>query len=438
MFIERSTAKIRSVRALFVALGLVPCAGLVAWALLRHSPAHCDAIRHEAEQVLGMPLAVGAVEHIRPGALRLRDCVLAAPDGRSLLTLPEIEVETSADEVRLRLPKISCSPAVAAALAGVARSWLEEPVRFSKAWVIDVGSMAWDRPHGELDRHHAVASAGDGSFPLRIECVAVGDSRAVRVHRVDRRKESDEVRVIATTGSPRRHELRGRVHTPIPWSVLQALVPPVFGSTNLGPGAMVSGEVEASTAGGDWSGVATGLVEGGRLEDVAVGTRYQIEGPLAIEVERLEWDADRLVALAATMSAVRGTVAQSLLGALVTTCGCRAGPAFQSLAGEPLRAFDDLAVRVAIDSRGLRLSAAENRSGALARRQGLSLLDEPAGAVSLDRLAWLIGPADAPAVPASPTTSWLMRTLPAATTSPRRRESTAIPLPDQSRRQADF
>lgn len=438
MFIERSTAKIRGVRALFVVLGLVPCVALVAWALVRHSPAHRDAIRHEAERALGMPLSIGAVEHIRPGALRLRDCLLAAPDGRPLLALPEIEVETSAGEVRLRLPSVSCSPAAVAALADVARAWLEEPVRFSKAWVIDVGGMEWERPDLQRARHDPVASATEQRFPLRIECVAAGDSRAVRVHRVDRGQEGDEVRVIATTGSPRRYELRGQVHTPIPWTVVQALVPPAFGSTGLGPAAMVSGEVEAATGDSGWSGVATGLIEGGRLEDIVAGGRYPIEGPLTVEVERLEWDADRLVALAATVSAVRGTVAQSLLGALVTTCGCRAGPAFQSLSGEPLRAFDDLVVRVAIDSRGLRLSAGENRSGALARRQGLSLLDEPAGVVSLDRLAWLIGPADAPAVPASAATSWLMRMLPSATSSPRRGESTAILPPDQPRRQAGF
>ena len=438
MFIERSTAKIRGIRMLFVVFGLVPCAGLVAWAVLRHAPAHREAIRHEAEQVIGMPLTVGVVEHIRPGALRLRDCLLTAPDGRPLLALPEMEVETSASEVRLRLPAVSCSPTAVAALAGVARGWLEEPVRFSKAWVIDVGRVAWDRSDQERARHDAVASSGDESFPLRIECVAAGDSRAVRVHRVDRGEEGDEVRVIATAGSPRRHELRGHVHTPIPWSVVQALLPPAFGSTRLGPAALVSGEVEASTTGGGWSGVATGLVEGGRLEDMAAGGRYQIEGPMTVEVERLEWDADRLVTGAATVSAVRGTVAQSLLGGLVTTCGCRAGPAFQSLSGEPLRAFDDFVVRVAIDSGGLRLSAGENRSGALARRQGLALLQEPAGVVSLDRLAWLIGPADAPAVPASAATSWLMRMLPATAIPPRRGESTAIRPPDQPRRQADF
>lgn len=438
MFIERSTAKIRGVRTLFVVLGLVPCAGLVAWALLRHSPAHRDSIRREAERAIGMPLAVGAVEHIRPGAVRLRDCVLVAPAGRPLLTLPEIEVETSASEVRLRLPTVSCSPAAAAALAGVARAWLEEPVRFAKALVIDVGSMTWERSGVEQTSHDAAAFAGDESFPLRIECVAVRDSRAVRVHRVDRGQEGDEVRVIAIAGSPRRHEIRARVYTPTPWSVVQALVPPAFGRIGLGPAAMVSGEIDASMAGGGWSGVATGLVEGGRLEDMAAGGRYQIEGPLTVEVERLEWHAERLVALSATASAVRGTVAQSLLGALVTTFGCRAGPAFQSLSGEPLRAFDDLAVRVAVDSRGLRLSAGENRNGSLARRQGLSLLDEPAGVLSLDRLAWLLGPANAPAVPVSAATSWLMGILPSATDFPQRGENTAIRPLEQFRRPADF
>lgn len=437
MFIERSTAKIRGVRALFLLLGVVPCAAFVGWALLRHAPAHRDALCRHAEQVLGMPVTIGAVEHLRPGALRLRDCVLAAADGGVLLRLPEVEVESSSDEVRLRLAAVSCQPAAVAALATVARAWLEEPVRFSKAWVIDVGAVSWDIPVPHSDGRDAMSQRGSAAFPVRVECVAAGDSRAVRIHRVDHGQEGDEVRVIATAGSPRRHELRGQIRMPIPWSVLREVVPPALGSTMLGPAALVSGEVEASTTGDGWTGVATGLVEGVRLESLSSGARYHLEGPLTVEVERLEWARDRLVAGAATATAVRGLVAQSLLGGLVTTCGCRAGPAFQSLSGEPLRAFDDLEVRVAIDSRGVRLAAGENRNGALARRQGLSLLDEPAGMVPIDRLAWLVGPADAPTVPASAATSWLMQMLPAAG-GPRRGENTAIRPPDQGRRQAEF
>jgi hypothetical protein len=438
MFIERSTAKIRGVRTLFVLLGVVPCAALITWAVIRHAPAHREALRRQGEQVLGIPLTIGSVEHVRPGALRLRDCSLLAADGSPLLLLPEIEVETSSDEVRLRLPMVACRPATAAVLAGVARAWLNEPVRFSRAWVIEVGAVTWDVPLTGSTRHDPAASEGREAFPLRIECVAAGESRAVRIHRVDRGHEGDELRVIATAGSPWRHEVRGVVRTPIPWAVLREVMPASLRGPELGPAAMVSGQVEASIARGGWSGVASGLVEGVRLEELASGARHSLEGLLTVEIERLQWDDDRLVSVTATGSAVRGMVAQSLLGALVTTCGCRAGPAFQSLSGEPLRAFDDLEVRLVIDSGGLRLLSGENRNGSLVRRQGLSLVDEPAGVVPLDRLAWLVGPADAPSVPASAATSWLMRFLPAAVSQPRRSESTAIRPPDQTRKKSDF
>jgi hypothetical protein len=437
MFIERSTAKIRGVRTLFVLFGIVPCTALVAWAVVRHAPAHRDALRREAEQVLGMPLAIGAVEHIRPGAMRLRDCMLAAPDKSPLLVLPEVEVETSTDEVRLRVATITCSPAVVAALAAVARAWLEEPVRFSRAWVVDIAALSWHQSGLESVRSSEFPPPGTGAFSVRIECVAVGHSRAVRIHRIDHGDVGDEVRVITTTDGPRRHELRGLVRTPIPWAVLRELLPDSLGRMVLGPATSVSGEVEVSAVGGVWSGTAAGLVEGVRLEDFAAGARHRLEGPLTVEVDRLEWQDDQLVAVAATGTAVRGTVAQSLLGALVTTCGCRAGPAFQSLSGEPMRSFDDLHVRVAIDGRGLRLTTGDDRNGSLARSQGLSLIDEPAGLVPLDRLAWLVGPADAPAVPASAATSWLMRMLPASVPH-RRGDNTAIRPPEQPRTQADF
>ena len=54
MFIERSTARIRGVRTLFVLVGAMPCAVLVAWAVIRHAPAHRDALCRQVEHVLGM------------------------------------------------------------------------------------------------------------------------------------------------------------------------------------------------------------------------------------------------------------------------------------------------------------------------------------------------------------------------------------------------
>lgn len=133
---------------------------------------------------------------------------------------------------------------------------------------------------------------------------------------------------------------------------------------------------------------------------------------MTVVVDRFQWESGRLVAMEAKGSAVRGRIAQSLLGGLVTSCGCRPGPAFRPLDGEPMRPFDELDVEVGIDGRGVRLSAAEGRSGALARRQGIALVDEPSSPVPLDRLAWLIAPTDAPAMPASAASAWLMRVLP--------------------------
>jgi hypothetical protein len=76
MFIERSSARIRTVRTLFVLLGLVPCAGLCGWAVLRHSSFHRRAIELRCEQAFGMPVRIGRVEHVRPDALRLHGCEL--------------------------------------------------------------------------------------------------------------------------------------------------------------------------------------------------------------------------------------------------------------------------------------------------------------------------------------------------------------------------
>ena len=74
MFIERSAARIRLVRTLFVLLAVLPCAGLCGWAAVRHSKGHREAIERRFEQVIGLPLAIGGVEYVRPNVMRLRDC----------------------------------------------------------------------------------------------------------------------------------------------------------------------------------------------------------------------------------------------------------------------------------------------------------------------------------------------------------------------------
>jgi hypothetical protein len=396
MFIERSAAKIRRARTLFVLLGILPCAVLVGWAVVWRSESHRDAIRGEAERALGMPIVIGAVDHVRPGGLRLRGCGLVGAAGEVILAMSDVEVEATADEVRVRLPAVRCGPEAVAALVRIARAWLDEPVRFRRAWIVEVGSWEWTTAGSGRSADEPMPTASTGSrFPLRIECVAAGEARAVRVFRETGEAEGDEIRVITTAGSPCRHEVRATIRQPLPWNVIRPALPPALAAAlSLGTAAVLTGNLDARFDDEGWSGIADGLVEDVDLEEVSAGRPHRLGGLLAVAIERLEWRCGRLEALRATGAAARGRISQSLLGALVSACGCRPGPAFHSLAGEVMRPFDDLSVAADLNADRLMLKAGPNRGGSLARRQGLSLVDEPSVVIPLARLGPLLGAGD--------------------------------------------
>jgi len=421
MFIERSVAKIRLVRTLFVLLAVLPCLVLAAWAAYRHSEMHRESLRREAERLLGVRLRIGGVVHVRPGAFRLDECALVSATGATVV-LPRLEVERTPDEVRLRVPELRCSPAAAALLAGVGRAWITEPVRFPWSWVVDIGAFSWDVAGG-ADAAAEPSAGPPRASPLRIECVAAGGARAVRVFRpVAEGGLADEVRVIAEQDDAARegprHELHARVRDPVPWPVVRALLEPsAIAALPVGMSAHVSGTVEATAHGSAWSGTASGSLDGVDLAAAGAGGGRRLAGDATIAVERLEWAAGRIVRLDAACAAVRGRIAQTLLDALVSTCGCRPGPAYRSLSGEEMRPFDDLSCTVAVDESGVRLRASPSASG-LVRLQGLSLIDEPVMPVPFDRVAWLFAVEGGPAVPASPASAWLMSVFPLRDSGP--------------------
>jgi hypothetical protein len=437
MFIERSAGKIRLVRTLFVVLAALPCAGVAGWAAYRLSSMHQAAIQLDAGRLLGVPVELGGLRHLRPGGLWLDRCVLRSPDGAVAVAVEKIEIETSAEEVRVRVPTVGCSPEAAAVLAGIVSRWLTEPLRFPRAWVIDVGEVAW-----QVDGR---AGTGRGAKPVRVECVAVGPDRALRIVRPGSGEEDgDEVRVIVRGPGAAADRTVAEVHAAIrgsvPWSIIRAVVgaAPV-GRLPLPAAALVRGSLEATATAAGWSGVARGDIDAIELADI--DGLYRCAGEAAIGVGRLEWSADRLTRLDANLAVIRGRIDQALLDTLVNAAGCRPGPAHQSLGGERLRAFDDLAATIAIDAQGVHLQAAPDRRGALVRRQGLSLVDEPAAAVPFDRLAWLLAPTPTPAVPAVPGAAWLLSVMPPLRTAvPTAPEATGAERPrtGSTGQRADF
>lgn len=411
MFFPRSVRRIRFARGAFLLAGLAPFCGLAIWAVHRQSDAHRDAIRRDWEQAVGLPIAVASVEHPLPGVVRARGCALATADGRPVLDLASVEVETTATEVRLGVGAIACDPAAAAALAGLAAEWLERGARFRRDVVIDVADFAWQVPDaaGRPERRPVGA--------VRIECVAKAGDRAVRFVRRAGDESRDEVRIVraddGTTGG--RVNVEASWGDPLPFPILAAVVGrgPVAGLP-FGGTAAVRGDLDALLVDGRWSGAATGTVENIDLASCAAPLAARATGTMNAVVRRLEWRDGRLAAAEFACDASAGRIDRRLLDALVATVGCRAGSAYYGAVADRDPAFEALGCTLRIDARGIEVVGSPHLGGAIAVVDGRPLLEAPPGVVSAERVLWLVAPPGAVPVPSSGAGAWLMSVLPSA------------------------
>ena len=435
MFVEQSAGRIRCVRMLFVLGGFMPCMGLVTLALWRSSDTHSSTIRRGWEESLGVPLAIESVEHLRPGAIRLHGLDVLAPSGETVLSVHALDVEMSAGEVRLTLDRLECTPRAAALLAGLAGDWLRHPERFSRAWVVDVAAVEWSSDQSDQNGTHRselpairrdileVAQSG-----LHAECVSSDGVRAVRVRRQP--EAADEVRVRLTgmsgvlgeggamAGSPERLEVSASIEEPLPLAIVAAVAgawaqsPLPFGEGVFGSSARARGTVEAVRENHAWSGDLAGLVEQIDLAACTSGLACRASGEATVLIKKMRFDAGRLTAGDYHCSASAGRIGQDMLEGMKAHLGCRSGPAFVSLAREQVRNFDDASCSLQIDERGLVLRALGDRDGAIMRRHGLSILQEPSVAVVTERLAWLFSPPGLVPVPASAASAWILSIMP--------------------------
>lgn len=419
MFIERSSARIRTARTVFVLLGLFPCAALCGWAVLRHSVTHRDAIARRGERLLGLPVRIDRVEHVRPDALRLRGCTLSSTDGEDVLAVPVVDVESSPSEVHVRLERVACSPQLARMLTALAQQWLRQPSRFPLNCVVDVGEVSWSTGPETSDARTSQAAVAR-SAGVRIECVAANGSRAVRVTRGEPTGPAasvDEIRMVVSAGagtgeagepSRVRAELTGAVASPLPVAILEACAGLAAGSLPFGGAAVVSGRFEASCEDASWSGTARARFERVELAEASRHLPHRMSGEATLVIDRVDWTRGQVDACDGQFSVVNGVVEQRLLDALVSAVGCRPGPAYRPVQGEQARGIDEAAGRLRIGPAGLDLRAATGRGTALALTRGAVILEEPPAAVPLERVAWAVSPPSAMPVPASKATGWLL------------------------------
>jgi hypothetical protein len=394
MFIEQSVARRRVVRQLFVAAGLLPCAALVGVAWWRQSAGHAAAVAREAGAHLGVPVTIDRVVHPRPGVMRLSGVAVGG-----VLAVPDVEVETTATEVRLRVPSVAFSPAGARLLSDLVGEWLARAARYPRSWVIDVGEVAW------LTATERRIPAGGWHG----ECVAADGARAVRLRREP--ATSEEIRVRRGADGL---AVEATLEAGVPAAIVAASTAggEVWGDA-LGPHAVVRGAVQAVRGADGWTGQATGVIEGIDLAAAFRGGGRRLQGEATLVISALEIASGRLDRCDLELAAAGGAIAQDVLDGLVSSLGCRPGPAYRALAGDSVRRFDKLACRVLLDAGGLRLASTGRPADAIVTSQGLVVLEESPAPVPATRLAWVLSPAGSPPVPASAASGWLISVLPA-------------------------
>jgi hypothetical protein len=394
MFIARSVRRVRFARLVFVLAGVLPCVCLAAWAVHLRSAGHRESLRARWQQAVGLPLEVAAVEHLRPGVVRVHGGVLRAENGGSPLPLPVLEVEDAAGELRLRVAHLDLGADAAGLLAGLAAEWLDRESRFPRDCVIDVGELHWDVTGW------SGIGRGSAAGRLRIECVAREGTRAIRcsLAAADGNGRPCEMRVVrlpvaADRGGDVRYEINADCGTPLPLAVVARLFPgapvPAIGSA-----AAVSGTLEARADGGRSSGRLAARVERADLTGCAALVGGRAAGEAEIVVRRLDWDAGRLSFAEAEVLAGPGQVGRGLLDAVCRAFGLRPGERLFALPAGADPQFDAAGMLLRIDGRGLEILSPTRLQGAVAVVGGRPLVEPPTMIVPLGRLAdWLAGPA---------------------------------------------
>ena len=417
MFVERSAARIRLVRTLFVLGCLLPTLGLAGWAVYRHSSAALDPLLAAWSQSVGFRVTVEGVERLRPSVVRLRDLVLEDANRRRVAAVAVAEIEERAEGTVLRLPKLSLDRFAVASFAAASRRWLMEPVRYPRGGVIGVDELSW--------------RGADGERPLggfRIEFVVVESGRAIRIRREP--ADDDELRlraIRAADGLQFEADLICERGLPAELVAAASGWMPRFGSA-----ATIRGRLRATASGGDavsdspqWRGSGNGVVTGVDLVELAGVAGQVARGDAVLRIENLSLVDGRITAARFLLSAEEGSLGRGLLERMVTVLGCRFGPAgeLQSaradwLAG-PAFPFDQAAVAVEIDRSGVIVGAAGLGGATVVASAGQSLLEAAGERIPFERFAWLFAPTATgmvPAtIPASPRALEVLSRLPIAT-----------------------
>lgn len=401
MFVAHHSGRTRLARRAFLVLGLLPAALLAGVGAWRHAAPHRRAIERALETALGVGLSAARVVHPRPGVVRLED-VVARLGAEEVAALSCVEVETTADEVRLRASGLEATPRAAALAARLARDWLREPHRFRRNVVVECEG-AW--------REAGNAAGAGPRLALRGECVAAGNGRAIRL--CSSPDDGDELVVQAfgaTDADPARIEIQATLARPVAIGLVAAVLDRPAIAERLGRGSTVAGRWALVLAEGGLRGTLEGTLGDIDLAACTAGLPVAAEGHVRVDVASASLAGGRLVAADGVVVGGAGLVDRAALDVLLGVVGARPGPAWGGVGAARRVPYDSLEARVTLDVAGLRFGGGS--PAGLLSVGGRALLEAPSQPLPVDRLAWALSPGATRAVPATESSAWILSVLP--------------------------
>ena len=93
---------------IFLGAGVVPAMLCAAWCIARHRPERVPAAAAELSREMGLRVALGDLEYVRPGVVRYKDLTLTHPEtGRTVLSCSSVEASWIAVEGDSRRPSLA-------------------------------------------------------------------------------------------------------------------------------------------------------------------------------------------------------------------------------------------------------------------------------------------------------------------------------------------
>ena len=409
MFVAQHSARSRFVRTAFLAAGLLPCAALLSWASWRHSWGHREALRRSIEGHLGVGLSIGNVEHLRPGCVRLRDVVVHEKGSGAGIGIPCLDADVAAGEVRLRAMVVNSTPAAVAMLASLGRAWLEQPLRFERNVVVEVDELRVASGPRSTAVDGGIAPWDGGG--VRVECVGTDGGRAIRIRTAPDSGDELVVRVLDDTPDGRSAvEVQGRSSRPLPVPLVAAVLDWPALARTCGAAATVSGSIDARSGADGWGGVIDAELARIDLSASTAGLSLRLDGEGALSIPEGRFAAGRLSRGRGRITGGPGSIARESLAMLVSIVGCQPGVAWKTIERGGEVRFDRLSADFSIAPDGVTLAA--DADAGLIRIPGGALLTAPPGPVGIDRIAQALSHAALAAVPATPTSAWLLSTIP--------------------------